>query len=201
MEEKVMLSEVIQKCKEFDKGETKKEVLDELGSRITIRAYLPIVDKMEILYDFYFSKSSLFPSIEGQMIEFEVKKFWKILLKYTNIEIDDEKLCSLENYDLCFPMIHDYIAQFCYPDYRRTCEMVSNYTTMMYVKMIASYFEEMDTDNLEESNKETRELLKNIAENKELIFELNNLLIFNDPSTKKMIENLKKEALENSKNK
>lgn len=201
MEEKVMLSEVIQKCKEFDKGETEKEVLDELGSRIIVRTYLPIVDKMEILYDFYFSKSSLFSSIEGQMIEFEVKKFWKILLKYTNIEIDDEELCSLENYDLCFPMIHDYIAQFCYPDYKRTCEMVSNYTTMISMKIIASYFEEMDANTLEENNKETRELLKDIAKDKELISELNNLLIFNDPNTKKMIERLKREALKNSKNK
>lgn len=194
--EKVMLSEVIKKCEDFDKGNSKKEVLDELGSRITVKSYLPILEKMEILYDFYFSKNSLFSSVEGEIIEFEMNKFWKILLRYTNIEIDDKKLCNLDNYDLCFSMIHDYIAQFCYIDYNRTCKMVSDYMTMACVKMISSYFEEMDTKGIENSNKEMKEFLKTLTNDKELISELNSLLILNDPNTKKMIENLKKQALE-----
>lgn len=194
--EKVMLSEVIKKCEDFDKGNSEKEVLDELGSRITVKSYLPILEKMEILYDFYFSKNSLFSSIEGEIIEFEMNKFWKILLRYTNIEIDDKKLCNLDNYDLCFSMIHDYIVQFCYIDYNRTCKMVSDYMIMTCVKMISSYFEEMDTKEIENSNKEMKEFLKTLTNDKELISELNSLLILNDPNTKRMIENLKKQALE-----
>lgn len=195
MEDKVMLSEIIQKCKEFDEGKSNKEVLDELGSRITVKNYLSIVDKMAILCDFYFSKSSIYNSVEEKLIEFETKKFWKILLKYTNIEIDNKDLCNLDNYDLCFPMIHDYIAQFCYVDYERTCQMISNYIMITCVAMISSYFENMDTESIQEGNKETKELLETLIGNEKLVSELNNLLILNDPNTIEMINEIKKESI------
>lgn len=201
MEEKVMLSEVIEKCRQYATGESDKEVLDEMGSRITVKSYLPILDKMGILYDFYFSKSSLFSTIEGKIIENEVKKFWKILLKYTNIEIDNEDLCNFDNYDLCFPMLHDYIAQFCYLDYDRTCRMVAENMMMAMIKIISTYFEELDSDTLKENSTQIEKLMQTIIENKKLISELNSLVIFNDPKTKEMIENLKKQAVEVAKNK
>ena len=198
---KLFLSDVVKECKGYLNGEITQEEIDAWGENIMVKTYLPIVNKMEILYDFYFSESSISSSIQMQIAEFETKKFWKILLKYTNIEIDDESLCNFDNYDICFPVLNDFIVQYCFMDYDRTCKMVSDNILLSSVKIISDYLENISIDSLKDNNNKTVELLKSLSEDKKLISDLSNLMIFNDPKTKELINNLKTQALKTAKNK
>ena len=199
--EKILLTEVIDMCSKFINKEIDIEELEKWGEKIEIKTYLPIVDKMAILYDFLLLKSSKFSGIEAQLAEIEVQKFWKILLKYTNIEIDDETLCTFDNYDKCYMVLGDYIVQFCYIDYDRICKMISESWFLNSIKVLADYLENLDIDSLKENNEKTSEFLKELIQNEKLVEDLKDIAIFNNPNTTKIIKELATQAKNKQKNK
>jgi hypothetical protein len=193
----ILLSEVIDVCNEFTYGEMTYEELVEWGKKVEIKQYLPLMDKMSILLDLTIGQSFDDTEISELLIlQMENKKFWFVLLKYTNIEIgDDLDLCSFDNYDLCFPIIGDWILGFCIVDYNRLIQMLNDTTNVNNIKNISKMLENIDMEKIKEYSKQVNETFEYLDKNEKLVEELSNIAKLNNPSVNKLMKALEQEAV------
>lgn len=193
----VSLSEVIDVCNEFTYGEMTHEELVEWGKKIEIKQYLPLMDKMSILLDLTIGQSFDDTEVnELLIVQMENKKFWFALLKYTNIEIGENlALCSFENYDLCFPIIGDWILGFCITDYNRLIQMLNDTINVNNIKNLSKLLENVDMDKIKEYSDKVNETIDYLDKNQELVKDLSDIAKFNNPNVNKLMKALEKEVI------
>ena len=187
--EPVDVKEVINVCAQFMLGEIDKEFLDEWCKKIYIKTYLPISDKISISLGAFLLRESF---LEGF-------RFWFGLLRYTNIKIEpeDEVLCNMDSYDICFPILGTWLLGYCGPDYNVLNHMIDEYLSLRKMEELVEGLEILNGDKLEEQIKEMKETVIDLTKNKKTIKEMATILSINDPALKKMSEDIQKEAVKN----
>lgn len=194
--ETVSLEEVIETCKNFTTGVITPEELTTWSAKISIKSYISLYDKMALLFAIVFTESYLnTESTELRVMEFENKKFWNVLLAYTNIDVSNKELCNFDNYDLCFPIMADWILGYCEKDYNRLIQMVNDNINLMNVIKLSEAMESIDNTQITENTNKINELLTSIQDNKDLANDLATIVKFNDPKTTRIIDTIEKEAL------
>ena len=194
---KISLELIIEKAKGFISGEISQEDMASFGGEITIRSYIPILEKMGIIMSIL--NQHIYSNVETQEIKtIEMYRnifFYLILDGYANIDCSDRNLITYSNYDLLYPIYAPFILSYCKDDYELTMTMLKDSINFYNIQDISNGLNSINEDALKEATKANKDLMKELGTNKELIHELKELAELNDPTTKKMIETIKKSSL------
>ena len=198
--EKITLKDCIFEIDSFLENKITPEELNSWGKNLNVRMYLPILEKMDnILY--LISSLNMKDNIDSTITIIELYKdlFFKVLLKgYCKIELV-EGLETYQNYDKLYPFLNPYIMQYCKEDFMHFCYMLKdclNFNNIFNFNQILSNF---DYEKMSENTSEYKKLIEEIGKNEKLVSDLKDIMIFNDPSTQKFIEEVKKIQINNNK--
>lgn len=200
-EEKVIkLEDVIKLVDDFLSGEKTQEDLADYGSKMSVRAYLPILDKMKIVI----ALSTRYVYSDADLHEVRTAElyrdlfFYGLLAPYGNINCDDMSLITFANYDKLFPIFYPFLLSYCESDYKVLKEFLHDtldaYATRDFVEAVNG----ISTKSLEEATKENRKMLRELEANKELIGDLKEIAAMNNPITKKVVDEIRRIAVEKS---
>lgn len=169
---KITLADTIEWCKKIlntPEGKRNKEEVEGWLTKLNIKSYLPLMEKAGIVNKILFLKTM--PDYNSEImniVELEKIKFWEILLAYTDIDMDEsENLKTVENYDILYFAIGDYIYARCYNDYNRIIKMIDDYTNYSNIQTMLEGFNEIrdfDYGNIEKSLEDTIDRLGDLQD-------------------------------------
>lgn len=109
--EQIKLAELVNVASRFVQGKSSVEELDELGNRMTIRNYIPILDKMRLIMAIIFKFNAEDVEMhEIRVINMERELFFDVLLGgYALIDVNDPDLRTYQSYDLLYPLFANFI--------------------------------------------------------------------------------------------
>lgn len=196
----ITLQDIIDKSKQFVSGEITQEEMGLFGGKITIRSYLPILDKMSLIMSIL--NEHIYSDVETQEIktvEMYRNIFFYIMLSgYAGIDCTDRNLVTYTNYDLLYPIFAPFILSYCKDDYELTIQMLKDSINFYNIKDIADGFKGINEEALKEAINSNKKIIEDLNANKELIHELNEIAQFNDPNTKNTIKNIQRIALDDA---
>ena len=161
----------------------KNQDSDKVGS-VKIRKYIPISEKFDIIN-----------GVEGKFFDMEIHTrtdpmyfvrekqlvyFFDILLKYTDIEVDErtEKI-----YDDCMVVdIDKFFKHYCTTDYNRFCKMIDEEIQISDAYLLRNALASASTEMLDN---EMDKLFAEIKDNKEIFEHLNEILSIDNRGIKK----------------
>lgn len=197
----IPLDLIIEKAKDFISGKISQEDMAAFGGEITIRSYLPILDKMGIIMSII--GQHMYSTVETQEIKtVELYRnifFYLILGGYAGIDCSNRELITYLNYDLLYPIFAPFVLSYCKDDYDLTMEMLKESINLYNIQNMAEGLDGINENALKEATKANEDLIKELNQNKDLIHELKEIASFNDPMTKKVIDEVKKIALDDIK--
>lgn len=195
---KISLSELIYQTKKFVSGDITQEEFGKLGERMTIRSYLPILEKYKILM-------LLVYTIENEQVEepslraIVMKKhlFFDVLLgQYAMIDINDNHLCSYTSYDLLYPLFSEFILGFCKKDYEEFVEMLKDSINFNNLANFGEIFESLDYQELQKIADKNRATIEVLKQSKEIVAQLKEIYGNTSPENKKLTNALEKAVLD-----
>ena len=196
--ERIPLEVLIEKAKDFVSGNISQDEMAIFGGDFTIRNYLPILDKMGIIMSI--TGQHVYSNVETQEIKtVELYRnifFYLMLGGYAGVDCSDRELITYSNYDLLYPIFAPFILSYCKEDYDLTIEMLKESINLYNIQSIAEGLSNINEDALREATKANEKLMKELGENKDLIHELKEIASFNDPMTKKVVDEVKKIAID-----
>lgn len=187
---------LVEKCKMFNSGLISANDLKEyFENNVKIKKYIRLMDKHAIVLNVI----SHLNVVEGGALdgaELAIEKsfvmFYDVLLKYTNLEIEDEYR-NFDYYDIFLEAgIDSFIKNVCNDDYLRAVELIDTTKDYNNLTFLSKLFEGMDSDKLYSSLEKIDELMKN-EENMNKIVEI---MKFNNPDFGNMLYNIKNNELE-----
>ncbi|PWL40711.1 MAG: hypothetical protein DBY43_06885 [Clostridiaceae bacterium] len=205
--EQIKLAEVVNVVSRFVQGKSSVEELDELGNRMTIRNYIPILDKMRLIMAIIFKFNAEDVEMhEIRVINMERELFFDVLLGgYAMIDVNDPDLRTYQSYDLLYPAFANFILQYCKDDYDKIVKMIEDSLNIYAMKDLDSLFNNVDYKTLKESAKQHEELLKSFEKNKKLVADLRKIYEAENPDGVKVLdavsETIQREANEEAKQK
>ena len=187
------------KLVQFDTGLIKQREFDGwLEDNITVKKYFSIVTKYALIEMLKDNLDSLqlndSEDIYYIYMTFDIQSMFTFLSRYISIDIPFDKRTTV-NYDLMMRTgFVDYVMQTCGKDYNelvsKACEVIG-LENMNVIKAVAQIFSGlMDTSDLEK----IQETVNNL--DKENLKFIQNIQEFNNPTTKKVVNELKKSAAE-----
>ncbi len=201
MPERIPLDVLIEKAKDFISGKISQEEMAVFGGEIIIRSYLPILDKMGVIMSII--GQHMYSTVETQEIKtVELYRnifFYLILGGYAGIDCSNRELITYSNYDLLYPIYAPFVLSYCKDDYDLTMEMLKESINLYNIQNMAEGLEGINENALREATKANKELMRELGQNKELIHELKEIASFNDPMTHRVVDEVRKIALENTK--
>lgn len=205
--EQIKLAELVNVASRFVQGKTSVEELDELGNRMTIKNYIPILDKMRLIMAIIFKFNAEDVEMhEIRVINMERELFFDVLLGgYALIDVNDPDLRTYQSYDLLYPLFANFILQYCKDDYNKIVKMIEDSLNIYAMKDLDSLFNNVDYKALKESAKQHEELLKSFEKNKKLVADLRKIYEAENPDGVKVLdavsETIQREANEEAKQK
>jgi hypothetical protein len=205
--EQIKLAELVNVASRFVQGKTSVEELDELGNRMTIRNYIPILDKMRLIMAIIFKFNAEDVEMhEIRVINMERELFFDVLLGgYALIDVNDPDLRTYQSYDLLYPLFANFILQYCKDDYNKTVKMIEDSLNIYAMQDLDSLFNNVDYKALKETAKQHEELLKSFEKNKKLVADLRKIYEAENPNGVKVLdavsETIQREANEEAKQK
>lgn len=205
--EQIKLAELVNVASRFVQGKTSVEELDELGNRMTIRNYIPILDKMRLIMAIIFKFNAEEVEMhEIRVINMERELFFDVLLGgYALIDVNDPDLRTYQSYDLLYPLFANFILQYCKDDYSKIVKMIEDSLNIYAMQDLDSLFNNVDYKALKESAKQHEELLKSFEKNKKLVADLRKIYEAENPDGVKVLdavsETIQREANEEAKQK
>ena len=205
--EQIKLAELINVASRFVQGKTSVEELDELGNRMTIRNYIPILDKMRLIMAIIFKFNAEDVEMhEIRVINMERELFFDVLLGgYALIDVNDPDLRTYQSYDLLYPLFANFILQYCKDDYSKIVKMIEDSLNIYAMQDLDSLFNNVDYKALKETAKQHEELLKSFEKNKKLVADLRKIYEAENPNGVKVLdavsETIQREANEEAKQK
>lgn len=194
---KISLELIIEKAKGFISGEVSQEDMAIFGGEMTIRSYIPILEKMALIMSI--TNQHVYSTVETQeikMVEMYKNIFFYLMLSgYANVDCSDRELITYSNYDLLYPIYAPFILSYCKDDYELTINMLKDSINFYNIQDISEGLNGINETALKEATKANKDLMRELGENKDLIHELKEIAELNDPTTKKMIETIKKASL------
>lgn len=182
-EEKIIsLDEFLNVCIKFLNSEITKEDLKEwLDNNLYIKRYLPLQTKCAIITHILLEDNFL--GIDNNIIiayQIELKKFYRILLSYTNIDVSEcEDLMTMENYDIIMMCVGNVLYSLIGEDYNRTVDLLNNTINVSNIQNI------MDTISISGNNQtkmssELKKTFKVFDENKETVNKILDIIKINN---------------------
>ena len=182
-EEKIIsLDEFLNVCIKFLNSEITKEDLKEwLDNNLYIKRYLPLQTKCAIITHILLEDNFL--GIDNNIIiahQIELKKFYRILLSYTNIDVSEcEDLMTMENYDIIMMCVGNVLYSLIGEDYNRTVDLLNNTINVSNIQNI------MDTISISGNNQtkmssELKKTFKIFDENKETVDKILDIIKINN---------------------
>ena len=205
--EQIKLAELVNVASRFVQGKTSVEELDELGNRMTIRSYIPILDKMRLIMAIIFKFNAEDVEMhEIRVINMERELFFDVLLGgYALIDVNDPDLRTYQSYDLLYPLFANFILQYCKDDYNKIVKMIEDSLNIYAMQDLDSLFNNVDYKALKETAKQHEELLKSFEKNKKLVADLRKIYEAENPDGVKVLdavsETIQREANEEAKQK
>lgn len=205
--EQIKLAELVNVASRFVQGKTSVEELDELGNRMTIRNYIPILDKMRLIMAVIFKFNAEDVEMhEIRVINMERELFFDVLLGgYALIDVNDSDLRTYQSYDLLYPLFANFILQYCKDDYNKIVKMIEDSLNIYAMQDLNSLFNNVDYKALKETAKQHEELLKSFEKNKKLVADLRKIYEAENPDGVKVLdavsETIQREANEGAKQK
>lgn len=190
--EMIPLEEIIRVSNNFINGEWTEEEMNEYGELMHIRTYIPLLEKtslvMKILTVFLYQEIN---ACEAKIAELYKNLFFGVILEgYAFIDCSNINLWTYGNYDLLYPIFAPYILGYCEQDYKILESLVKDSINMYNITELVESIEGIDADKLEQSNIDSQEFLKELKSNTELVGDLKDLIMFNDPTNTQMIKDL-----------
>lgn len=195
------LSYLVQKVTEYQKGKISLEDLDELGKEISIRAYLPLIDKMTCVLALVSGMQyNTAETYEVKIVEMYKEMFFSVLLgKYGMIDVSDRTLYTYSNYDLLYPIIGKFLLAYCKDDYEMIEKMIKDSMNYYGLTSITDAVGAIDMEELKKNTDSNEKFIKGLEQNKDLIHDLKEIMVFNDSTTKKFVDTVRKGTLESQK--
>ena len=201
MGKSMTLSYLIKKVTEYQEGKISLEDLDELGKEISIRAYLPLIDKMTcVLAVVSGMQYNTAETYEVKIVEMYKEMFFSVLLgKYGMIDVSDRTLYTYSNYDLLYPIIGKFLLAYCKDDYEMIEKMIKDSMNYYGLTSITDAVGAIDMEELKKNTDSNEKFIKGLEQNKDLIHDLKEIMVFNDSTTKKFVDTVRKGTLESQK--
>ena len=201
MGKSMTLSYLIKKVTEYQEGKISLEDLDELGKEISIRAYLPLIDKMTCVLALVSGMQyNTAETYEVKIVEMYKEMFFSVLLgKYGMIDVSDRTLYTYSNYDLLYPIIGKFLLAYCKDDYEMIEKMIKDSMNYYGLTSITDAVGAIDMEELKKNTDSNEKFIKGLEQNKDLIHDLKEIMVFNDSTTKKFVDTVRKGTLESQK--
>lgn len=205
--EQIKLAEMVNLGSRFAQGKATVDELDEFGNRMTIRSYIPILEKMRLIMAIIFKFNSEDVEMhEIRVINMERELFFDVLLGgYALIDVADPDMRTYQSYDVLYPLFANYILQYCKDDYNKIVKMIEDSLNIYAMKDLDSLLGNIDYQALKESAKQHEELLEKLEKNKKMVADLRKIIESENPNGEEILEavsnTLQKEANEAAKKK
>lgn len=205
--EQIKLAELVNVASRFVQGKAKIEELDEIGNKMTIRNYIPILDKMRLISALIFKFNAEDVEMhEIRVINMERELFFEVLLGgYALIDVKDPDLRTYQSYDLLYPLFANYILQYCKDDYNKITKMIEDSLNVYAMQDLDSLFNNVDYRSLRETARQHEELLKKFEKNKKLVADLRKIYEIEKPDSVAVLDavskSIQQEANEEAKQK
>lgn len=196
--EKITVSELIRQTKKFMDGEITPEEFGQLGDKMTIRSYLPILDKMKLIMILVFTIENE-DAEDASLKSIIMKKhlFFDVLLgQYAMIDVSEKALCTYTSYDLLYPLFSEFILGFCKKDYDEFVEMLKDAINFNNLNNFSDIFENLDYKELQKAADRNRMMIDALKENKELVEHLKELYGATSEENKKLTNALEKAVID-----
>lgn len=188
------LKECIEMTRKFYDGEISVDDINEFGSRIVIRAYIPILEKMQLMINVLTTNQLKTGVVNPEIIILELYKeiFFKVILGgYAQIRLGEADYQTYDNYDLLYPMFNNYILNFCKDDFKLFMNMLRDSMSLYGITNVTEAMEQVDTEKMTEVSKQNSDIMDKLREDPEFLDKLMNIAEFANPTTKKVVESLK----------
>lgn len=183
----------------MDKSIKIKEIIADVKAgnnfvdKVKIRHYIPILEKGDIARNYLFKVNSMNLDLMDPItktIETEMLWRFKVLLEFTNIEVEEDDI-TFENYDILSSTgIFDHIKEECGLDFTKMEKFITETMVFSATDIVSDLLKSANGDNLKDAMKEFKE----IVGDKELINKMSDIIAFNDPIAKMEIEKAKTET-------
>ena len=197
----VSLKECVEMTEKFVNDEITQEEYGEFGDRINVRVYIPITQKMQTIMRFLMENEVNTGVVSPEIIMTELYKnmFFEVLLgQYAQIDISPKEYQTYENYDLLYPIFYPFITAYCKEDYNLYFDMLRDCMSLYGVTNISEGLNNVNVDELRKATQANRDMIKSLKENKDVISNLRDVLFATDGTTKKVVEEVKRVAVEKS---
>ena len=188
------LKECIEMTRKFYDGEISVDDMNEFGSRIVIRAYIPILEKMQLMINVLTTNQLKTGVVNPEIIILELYKeiFFKVILGgYAQIRLGEADYQTYDNYDLLYPLFNKYILSFCKDDFKLFMNMLRDSMSLYGITNVTEAMEQVDTGKMAEVSKQNSDIMDKLREDPEFLDKLMNIAEFANPTTKKVVDSLK----------
>lgn len=178
----IKLEEVIDMCAKYHNQEISLDEFKGFADKIFIQKYIPISQKATMINYILLCDEFLGVSDESILsMEIELKKFFRIMLAYTNIDTaDSDHLMTMHNYDLIMMYLGDVIESFCKQDYSRTINMLENAMNYSNINNLLNLITYTYSDNSDMSN-DLSDTLKLLNDNRDILDKVSEVIKFDKP--------------------
>lgn len=187
----------------FIEGKVSADELEEFGNRMTIRSYIPLLEKMSILMQILIKHNvSAVESVEIKMAELYKDIFFTIvlgsygLIRIDAFDVESNSLMTYENYDKLFPIFNQYILTYCKDDYKVFISMLKDCINFNGIMDIVDALSNIDSDKIAENVQINKELIENLGKNKELIKDMKDIILATDGNVTKIAQGIKQVTLD-----
>lgn len=197
-EKRINLAELVNASVDFIRGDISVDEMAKIGDKLTIRNYIPILDKYKIMMSLVFDMNQTGVE-QGELatVNLERDLFFKVLLgEYAMVDVSDENLWTYYNYDLLYPIFMPYILQYCYMDYEKLVKMIDKSLDIYHMHELSDMLSSVDYQELERNAEENRNLIEALEKNKDLVANLKELLKANNPMADMIVSGVQKEAID-----
>lgn len=196
---KVTLEDCVDITNKYLKSEITDDDFNTFGAKMNIRMYLPILEKMQLIMRILATTQISQNVVNPEIITAEMYKniFYTVILgAYGQIELGEKDIQTYDNYDLLFPLFEPFIMQYAKKDFEVFKNMLNDSMSLYSLTNISNAMDNINMDELKKVARENRELIRNIESNEKLISDLKDIMSMNDPTTKKVVDELKSMSIE-----
>lgn len=194
------LSVLVETSRDYELGKIEEKEFVDFLNGVYVDGFIPLKQKMmsvmSVLFDFDYDDNDIFK----RYMQLEMNKFWYIVMKYTDIELEDEYITE-ENYDLLFPLVYNSVKQIAGIDFDYTMDLLETIKNDFEKNEIISVFSKLSETDFSELAKADKELLNDLNNNKDLVNDLVQLFNHTNPHIKKINQELEKKIMNEIKEK
>lgn len=191
--DKITLEDCIDITKKYLKEEITDNEFNTFGTKMNIRMYLPILEKMQLIMRILATTQISQNVVNPEIITAEMYKniFYTVILgAYAQVDLGEKDIQTYDNYDLLFPLFEPFIMQYAKKDFEVFRNMMNDSMSLYGLTNISNTMENINMDELKKVARENRELIKNIESKEKLISDLKDIMSMNDPTTKKVVNEI-----------